>query len=363
MKPYIPEDLPLKSIQWPLFIRLIGQANAALARYDGILHGIINPDILLSPLMTQEAVLSSRIEGTQATIEEVLEFEAAPEVETSRYEDIQEIINYRKAMFISIEELKKRPISLNMLLNMHSVLLDSVRGHNKGKGRFRNIQNWIGALGSLMENATYIPPEPQNLMDYLSNFEKYIHSDEEDRLVQLAIVHAQFELIHPFIDGNGRLGRIIVPIFLFEKGLLSSPMFYISSYLEQNRAEYYNKLRSISESSDWSGWISFFLTAIIEQAKNNSEKAISILALYERMKTEVARLTHSQYSIQTLDCLFDRPIFKSTDFPQRSKIPRASAMRIINSLKDNNILVALKPGRGRRAGIFMFKELIDIVEK
>jgi len=363
MKPYIPEDLPLKSIQWPLFIRLIGQANAALARYDGILHGIINPDILLSPLMTQEAVLSSRIEGTQATIEEVLEFEAAPEVETSRYEDIQEIINYRKAMFISIEELKKRPISLNMLLNMHSVLLDSVRGHNKGRGRFRNIQNWIGAPGTPMENATYIPPEPQNLMDYLSNFEKYIHYDEEDRLVQLAIIHAQFELIHPFIDGNGRLGRILVPLFLFEKDLLGSPMFYISSYLEQHRAEYYHKLRTISESSDWSGWISFFLTAIIEQAKNNSEKVLSILALYERMKTEVARLTHSQYSIQTLECIFDRPIFKSTDFPQRSKIPRASAMRIINSLKDNNILVALKPGKGRRAGIFMFKELIDIVEK
>lgn len=181
--------------------------------------------------------------------------------------------------------------------------------------------------------------------------------------MQLAIIHAQFELIHPFIDGNGRLGRILVPLFLFEQDLLGSPMFNISSYLEQHRAEYYHKLRTISESNDWSGWISFFLTAIIEQAKNNSEKALSILALYERMKTEVARLTHSQYSIQTLDCIFDRPIFKSTDFPQRSKIPRASAMRIINSLKDNNILVALKPGKGRRAGIFMFKELIDIVEK
>lgn len=135
MKPYIPKKLPLTSLQWSSFIRLIGQANAAIARYDGILQGIINPDILLSPLTTQEAVLSSRIEGTQATIEEVLEFEAAPEIETARYEDIQEIINYRKSMHLAIEELKKRPISLNMILNMHSVLLNSVRGYNKGRGK------------------------------------------------------------------------------------------------------------------------------------------------------------------------------------------------------------------------------------
>ena len=326
MKPYIPEQLPLKSLNWPSFIRLIGQANAAIARYDGILQGIINPDVLLSPLMTQEAVLSSRIEGTQATIEEVLEFEAVPEMETSRYEDIQEIINYRKSMYLAIDELKKRPISLNMLLDMHSVLLNSVRGHNKGKGRFRNIQNWIGAPGTPIENATYIPPEPLHLMEYLSTFEKYMHYDEEDRLVQLAIIHAQFELIHPFIDGNGRLGRILVPLFLYENGLLGRPMFYISSYLEQHRSEYYDKLRTISEKNDWSGWITFFLTAVIEQAKNNSEKARSILSLYERMKIEVSRLTHSQYSIQTLDSLFNSPIFKSTDFPERSKIPKASAM-------------------------------------
>ncbi len=363
MEPYVPEKLPLKSLPWESFIRYIGQANAALARYDGILQGVVNPDILLSPLTTQEAVLSSKIEGTQATIEEVLGYEAAPEIETEKYEDIQEIINYRHAMRRAIDELKKRPISLNMLIDMHSVLLNSVRGHNKGRGKFRTIQNWIGAPGTPIEKATYIPPEPQHLMEHLSNFEKYIHHDEEDRLVQLAIIHAQFELIHPFIDGNGRLGRILVPLFLYEKRLLGSPMFYVSAYLEQNRSVYYDKLRGISENGDWQGWISFFLTTIIEQAKANSEKAKEILALYERMKTDVAKLTHSQFSIQTLDALFDRPVFKTTDFPTRSGIPRASAMRILNSLKGNNILVASRSGRGRQAAILMFKELIDIVEK
>ena len=363
MKPYVPEKLPLKSLPWESFIRYIGQANAALARYDGILQGVVNPDILLSPLTTQEAVLSSKIEGTQATIEEVLEYEAAPEIETEKYEDIQEIINYRHAMRRATDELKKRPISLNMLIDMHSVLLNSVRGYNKGRGRFRTVQNWIGVPGTPIDKATYIPPEPYHLMEHLSNFEKYIHYDEEDRLVQLAIIHAQFELIHPFIDGNGRLGRILVPLFLYEKGLLNSPMFYVSAYLEQNRSTYYDRLRGISENGDWQGWINFFLTTIIEQAKANSEKAKEILALYERMKTDVAKLTHSQFSIQTLDTLFDRPVFKTTDFPTRSRIPRASAMRILNSLKDNNILVALRSGKGRQAAILMFKELIDIVEK
>lgn len=238
-----------------------------------------------------------------------------------------------------------------------------MRGHNKGRGRFRTVQNWIGVPGTPIDKATYIPPEPHHLMEHLSIFEKYIHYDEEDRLVQLAIIHAQFELIHPFIDGNGRLGRILVPLFLYEKGLLNSPMFYVSAYLEQNRSTYYDRLRGISENRDWQGWINFFLTTIIEQAKANSEKAKEILALYERMKTDVAKLTHSQFSIQTLDALFDRPVFKTTDFPTRSRIPRASAMRILNSLKDNNILVALRSGKGRQAAILMFKELIDIVEK
>jgi len=363
MKPYEPEKLPLSSLPWADFVRLIGKANAALARYDGILQGIVNPDVLLSPLTTQEAVLSSKIEGTQATIEEVLEYEAAPEIETEKYEDIQEIINYRHAMRRAVDELKKRPISLNMLIDMHSVLLDSVRGHNKGRGKFRTVQNWIGAPGTPVENATYIPAEPLHLMEHLSNFEKYIHYDEEDRLVQLAIIHAQFELIHPFIDGNGRLGRILVPLFLYEKGLLGSPMFYVSAYLESNRSIYYEKLLGISRDSDWKGWISFFLTAVTEQAIKNSEKAKAILALYEKMKTSVVKMTHSQFSIQALDSLFNRPVFKTTDFTQSSGIPRASAMRILNSLKEHKLLLPLRHGRGRQAGILIFKELIDIVQQ
>lgn len=362
MKPFRPYRLPLKTLKWDKLIRKIGQANAALARYDGILHGIVNPALLLSPLMTQEAVLSSRIEGTQATLEEVLEFEASPERVAEKGEDIREIINYRRAVNKAIKSLEKRPLSLNLIKEIHSVLLEKVRGRYKSRGKFRNKQNWIGNPGCPIEKATFVPPEPIYLIEHLSTFEKYLHYDEKDRLVQLAIIHAQFEMIHPFLDGNGRVGRIIIPLFLYEKGLLSSPIFYLSAYLESHRQIYYNKLQAISAEGDWEGWIEFFLEAMVEQARDNSEKAKKILALYEMMKIKIAQITHSQFSIQTLDTLFDRPIFVTSDFVRRSGIPKASAMRILGKLQKERLLITISESRGRRAAILMFAELISLVE-
>jgi Fic family protein len=218
---------------------LLGKANRALAQYDGVLYGLPNPEVLLSPMTTQEAVLSSRIEGTQATLGEVLEFEAGeePEEESKRL-DIQEIINYRRALKAAERELKKRPFNLNLLLSLHSILLNSVRGRNKGKGQFRKIQNWIGLPGAPLKKAQFVPPRPEVLPEFLDNWEKYYHLDRPDPLVQLAIIHGQFEILHPFLDGNGRLGRLFVPIFLFEKQILSRPMFYLSAFLEAHRDEY-----------------------------------------------------------------------------------------------------------------------------
>lgn len=364
MKPYEPEKLPLDSVNWADHVPLIGQANAALARYDGMLQSIVNPAVLLSPLTTQEAVLSSRIEGTQASIEEVLEYEADPDetVEPGRQADIQEIINYRRAMGQAVRDLKKRPLSLNLIKKMHVILLDSVRGLNKAPGQFRRTQNWIGPSGSAIENASYVPPSPDRLGPAMDNWEKYIHAEEKDRLVQLAVIKAQFELVHPFLDGNGRIGRILIPLFLFEKDVLSSPMFYLSAYLEENRDVYYERLRSISSGGDWNGWIRFFLTAIVEQARVNTEKTEKILALYDRMKQEVQDVIRSQYLIQAIDALFDHPIFRSTDFIAWSKIPKDSAHRILKALKDGGIIRDIRPGRGRRAAIMTFTELIGITE-
>lgn len=218
MKPFTPEKLPIKDIDWEGLIPVLGKANRALAKYDGALYGLPNPEVLLSPLTTQEAVLSSRIEGTQATLGEVLKYDAGeePQQESKRL-DIQEIVNYRHALKVAQEELKTRPFNLNLLLQLHELLLDSARGRNKARGQFRRRQNWIGAPGSTVESADFVPPAPEVLPEHLDNWEKYYHLDRPDPLVQLAILHAQFEILHPFLDGNGRLGRLIVPIFLYEK--------------------------------------------------------------------------------------------------------------------------------------------------
>ncbi|MBU0650308.1 Fic family protein [bacterium] len=355
MKPYIPDKLPLENLDWENFIPMISKANFELARYEGILQGIVNPLILLSPLTTQEAVLSSKIEGTQASLEEVLEYEAVKDKNTEKYEDIQEIINYRRSMFFAIDWMKKKPITLNLLKNIHEILLEGVRGKNKAKGEFRRTQNWIGRPGCTIENASFVPPAPILLKDALSDLEKYIHEDEKDFLVQLAIVHAQFEIIHPFLDGNGRLGRILIPLFLFEKNLLTSPMFYISAYFDTNRDEYYQKLKAITEKHEWNEWIMFFLTAVFEQAKSNSQKAKAVLDLYHAMKTEIT-------SINALDAIFENPIFTGPDFRKRSKMPPTTAKNLLLNLKGKGFLSVVKESKGRQPEVLAFDKLLQIAE-
>lgn len=365
MKPYEPQPLPLTDIDWTKHVPLIGRANAALARYDGMLQGIVNPMVLLSPLTTQEAVLSSRIEGTQASIKEVLEFEANPteQLAPKKQADIQEIINYRRAMDMAVESLKKRPLCLNLFKELHAALLDSVRGRDKARGHFRRSQNYIGPAGCSIEEASFVPPSWERVEDDMSQLEKYLHYEEKDRLVQLAVAKAQFELIHPFLDGNGRLGRMLVPLFLFEKKILSKPVFYLSAYLEANRDAYYERLRAISREGDWNGWIEFFLIAVVEQARINAEKTKQILDLYERMKLEIPKALRSQYLVQAIDALFDRPIFLNNDFIKRSRIPKESALRILRVLKEKGFVRDLRPGSGRRAAILVFPQLLTITER
>ncbi|MCH9023430.1 MAG: Fic family protein [Planctomycetes bacterium] len=360
MKPYQPASLPLSDLNWKALVPLIGQAQAGLARYDGTLQGIVNSYVLLAPLSTQEAVLSSRIEGTVSTLEEVLRFEALGGEKTERADEIREILNYRNAMHQAVQLMEKRPINLNMVKHVHSELLDSVRGQDKSRGRFRDRQNWIGNPDSPIEQARFVPPAPLFLMEHLSNLEKYIHYDEIDRLVQLAVVHAQFELIHPFIDGNGRVGRILIPLFLFEKKLLSQPTFYLSAYLEAHRDAYYDKLQAISDRGDWQGWIEFFLTAVIEQAIKNTAKAKEIIELYNQMKIRFAETTHSQFAIKALDSIFYQPFFSSRRFFEHSGIPKGSATRILKALVKEKLLRILEQGGGRRPATYFFLDLLKI---
>ncbi|MBQ0720235.1 MAG: Fic family protein [Gammaproteobacteria bacterium] len=362
MKPYIPDDLPLQGLDYQTLFALVGEANAELARYDGLLQGIPNPAVMLSPLTTQEAVLSSKIEGTQATVDEVLAQEAGLIREGEKYKDIQEISNYRQALFYASEHLKAYPVRLGFIRELHKILLDSVRGQDKTPGAFRKDQNWIGSAGCAIEDASFVPPDPLQLEGFLQAWEAYLDIDDSDFLLQVAVVHAQFELLHPFKDGNGRIGRILIPLFLYQKKALSEPMFYLSEYLEANREEYYQRLKAISEQGDWNGWIAFFLTAIRVQAKQNSARVRAIMALYEAMKVRVHALTHSQYSLHTIDWLFSTPVFRSVDFVNHTEIPRPTAQRIIKLLKDNEILQVVRPARGQQSAILAFPELISIAE-
>lgn len=361
--PYIPETLPIQEIEYGGLIALVGQANAALARYDGLLQAMLNPGLLLSPLTNQEALLSSRIEGTIATLEEVLEYEAGQEQDETKTNDIQEIFNYRMALRAATEEIKdQRPIRLGLVLHLHRILMDSVRGRDKTPGEFRKDQNYIGRTGQTIEEASFVPPNPLQLMDHLLAWEQYLSYQDIDPLIQSAIVHAQFELIHPFKDGNGRIGRLLIPLFLYSKNSLSSPMLYLSAHFEANRDEYIGRLRNISLGRDWIGWVSFFLGAIVEQAKINTSKVKDIMKLYDEMKEQVRSKTHSQYSAHIVDALFERPTFQVAEFSERTGIKKQTTTDLIRTLYNEKVITIIREGAGRRGAIYAFPLLVNLVE-
>ncbi|MBF0488745.1 MAG: Fic family protein [Nitrospirae bacterium] len=368
MKPYIPDKLPLTTgVKLEALIPSISLANRAIAKYEGILYRMPNPDILLNPLSKQEAVLSSRIEGTQVTLGEVFNYEAEKhsikqlDKQDEYIEDIKEVLNYHMALHRAKLELKKRPFNLNLLCELHRILLNSVRGKDKGRGRFRTVQNYIGKLGTPIEQADYVPPDHMLVMDFLDNWEKFYHADYPDPLVQLAIIHAQFELIHPFIDGNGRIGRILIPIFLFEKNLTTQPVFYLSEYLERHRDGYISGLNTICRTeAGWNDWIRFFLNAIVAQSEWNVVKAQKIIALYEELKERIISQTHSQYAVPLLDQMYNKPVFKSTQI----KIPgvtRQTTTGLLRSLKDNGILDIVREASGSRPQLLSLTSLIKLL--
>jgi Fic family protein len=361
VKPCIPDRLPLDNIDWGRLVEMIGEAQRRLAEYKGMLKGIPNAEILLSPLMTREAVLSSRIEGSLTTVPEVLEYEAA-EIPEKRNDDIKEIINYRQAIFKAVSWLSDRDFSIFFIKNIHNELLNSVRGKDKSPGQIRNKQNYIGRIGTSIENARFIPPAPELVADFLQNLEEYLRFEERDAVVQTAVIHAQFEIIHPFDDGNGRTGRMLIPLFLYKKELLDYPNFYISEYFESHRQEYSDRLLLITERGDWHGWIEFFLRSVSEQSTNNIIKANAIKGLYEEIKEEVQDITKSPFVVKIIDTLFRFPFFNTTKFAVDSRISKPSVNRIIKELFNAGIIDLAQESKGRNPAIYVFPRLLDIVK-
>lgn len=359
-------EFPPTMLDWSRLIPLIGPANGALARYDGLLTAMRNAHVLLSPLVTQEAVLSSKIEGTQVTMGEVLEFEAggdATSLTQPKRDDVEEVVNYRDALSFTAKALVDRPLSQSMLREAHALLMRGVRGNDKSPGRYRMEQNWIGPKGCTVEEASFVPIPVEHLQSGMDGWMGFLNDlGQPDPLVQLALVHLEFEALHPFQDGNGRLGRMLIPLFLYQRRLLSSPNFYMSGYLEARRDEYQERLRAVSREGAWTEWVAFFLRGVIDQAADNEKKARAILELYERVKTRVVELTRSQHAIRAVDFLFQRPILAAPHFVERSGIPAPTAKRILALLRDDGLLFTLREGSGRRSGIYAFRELLNLAE-
>ncbi len=361
-KPFIPPKLPIKIDYEPL-IGHITKAHRAIAGLDALLSALPNPSLLGRTLQTKEAVLSSQIEGTEASLDEVLAFDAVTDKNESetKKQDINEIINYRKALDVGIKSLDTLPLSENLIKKLHATLLKSGRGRNKAPGEFRKIQVFIGMPGADISEATYIPPTANEIIPLFSNLEKYLHSNEEkDTLVQIAIAHYQFEAIHPFLDGNGRVGRLIISLFLYEKKLLAHPFLYLSEFFEEHRQTYYELLRNVSEKQDWEHWIKFFLNALAIQAQKAEKTGKSILTLHQELKNEIVML-HSQYAPYLLDAIFVRPIFSASSIQKHVNIKNTQTLyTLIGKFIDLGILKEVN-SKQKRNKVYRFEKLINIL--
>ena len=374
MPSFVPDRLPHARIDYaaPRMIAALGEANRKIAVYDALFAESRSSNLLLAPLVRREAWLSSRIEGSQSTLSEVLLFdEGESRVVGERRDDLSEIVNYAVALTLGESEISRRAFSLNVLTTLHKRLLGygSVRGQHRNPGAFRERLVWIGKPGAAIDEATYVPPEPLLVNELMENWANYYHTEQPDALVQAAILHAQFELIHPFEDGNGRLGRLLIPLFLWDKRVLARPNFYPSAYLEKNRDAYMHALKQLNASpGDWNGWVLFFLRAITEQANETAQTVRAIAALYEELKAHVLSLTHSQFAVPILDAIFELPIFKRRNLEkiiaQNSRVlPSEPTLHgVLTKLVEHKTLEVLSEGSGRRGTMYRLTRLMELLE-
>lgn len=284
---------------------LLSEADRALGRLDGAGSILPNPDLFVSMYVRQEAVLSSQIEGTQSTLEDVLEYEMDAQG-PKRSKDAEEVVNYVHAMNHGLQRLADLPLSLRLLREIHERLMRDVRGSERNPGEFRTSQNWIGPQGCGLTGATFVPPPPHDMEIALDNLEKFLHEQQAlPVLVQCGLAHAQFETIHPFLDGNGRVGRLLITLLLCERRILERPLLYLSVFLKAHRQEYYDRLTAIRTEGDWEGWLRFFLRGVAEVSGAATRTARSILKLREETRQKLA---DSTLGGRLLDYLFERPV-------------------------------------------------------
>ena len=342
--------------------RRLSQADRMLGRLDGIGAVLPNPNLFLAMYVRQEAVLSSQIEGTQSTLEDVLQFEV-DETAGDLPKDVEEVVNYVGAMNYGLKRLEELPLSFRLIREIHAKLMAGVRGQNQMPGQFRKTQNWIGPAGANLASATFVPPPVPEMKEALDKFEKFLHDESLPVLIHAGLSHAQFESIHPFLDGNGRVGRLLITLLLGQRKVLHRPLLYLSHYLKVHRAEYYDRLMAIRDDANWEGWLKFFLRGV----EDVSEEAIStsqrILALREQHRELInSSLGSSAASgMRLLDYLYEQPIVNVRLVEKRLKSSFVTANKLVEQLVKLDILRETTGGqRNRRYSYVPYLTLFEL---
>ena len=335
----------------------LSAADQALGRLDGVIQTVPNPDLFVAMYVRREAVLSSQIEGTQSTLEDLLAVELEPDI-AGLPDDVEEVVNYVRAMNYGLDRLSSLPLSKRLIREIHAELLSSGRGAGRLLGAFRRDQNWIGSENAPIEKATFVPPPVPQMHQALDAFERFLHDEEElPVLIHVGLAHAQFETIHPFLDGNGRVGRLLITFLLVNRGSMHRPLLYLSHYLKRNRAEYYDRLMGIRLNGDWEGWIQFFLRGVAETAAEATTTARAILELRERDR-ELIQERVGLNGMRLHDLLFDRPLVNVNLVKDRLEISFATANGLVKQLEDVGLLTEITGGRRRR--VFSYDPYLDL---
>lgn len=353
-------DPPPTDIAWtPALVRSLSEADRLIGRLAGEGRRLPNPHLLMRPFIAREAVLSSRIEGTQATLGEILAAEAGAVIERSP-DDLREVGNYVVALEEGIKRLKTLPLSLRLVRELHKKLMTGVRGNMATPGEFRRTQNWIGAPGSKIENATYIPPPPQEMAAALDAWEKFMHIRTMPPLVQIALGHYQFEAIHPFLDGNGRVGRLLITLFLVERKILPSPLLYLSAFFEATRRDYYDRLRGVTEEGRWGDWVEYFLNGVARQSEDAISRAERVNTLLVKWRKHIIGAP-SKVPAQLIDLLAENPFCTIKGVARRLRVAFTTAQRAVEKLERAKILA--RTSEARRDRIYCARAILDILEE
>lgn len=355
---FIPAPLPPEIRYDDELVLTLSRADSALSELSGLGRLLPNPHLLIAPYVRKEAVLSSKIEGTTTDLSELLQDEAGAELSERDPDDVREVRNYVRALEYGVTRLKKLPLSLRLVRELHERLMRGVRGDRATPGEFRRSQNWIGAHGSTPETASYVPPPIEELQACLGDWEKFLHErDTIPDLVQCALMHEQFEAIHPFLDGNGRVGRLLITLFLIERSRLSQPLLYLSAYIERNRIEYYGLLQGVRTRGDWRSWILYFLQGVAEISKEAVERSGRLMDLRERLRGKIAGKRNAE---RLLEKLFENPYVTVAGAAKLLGVTNPTARQAVKQLQTAGVL---SETTGREWGrLYLARPILRILE-